>query len=152
MDHHWRQWLWLHRVACLGQNNTVTTIRYPQRVVNELPKAKTVDVGNPLINIIRPMGMVTLLPSSHSQVLYRFITSLHSRWHAVRNQLPAQANDIEVMDCSVKHMTPTKAVIVVLKCSRPADFRMRDVIYRYTESATRTTGKLLSQLANSFQL
>jgi hypothetical protein len=78
MYFHQRQYTWLHWVAYLAFKNTVITIQDPWILVHELPQAKTVNLGNTLTNVIRHMGMVTRLDSSHFQGLSSFVTSLHS--------------------------------------------------------------------------
>ena len=93
------------------------TIQNHRKIVHKLPLPKTVDLGNTPINIICHMGMVTRLHSSHSQALCSFISTLHSRWHTVRNQPPAQAKNIQVMGHSCKDMTSTKVIMVGLKCT-----------------------------------
>jgi hypothetical protein len=62
----------------VATNGAMTSIQDPRIMVHNLPPAKTVDLGNMPINVIRCMGMVTLLHSSHFQVLLSFITILHS--------------------------------------------------------------------------
>jgi hypothetical protein len=117
-DLHQRQWIRLHLVAYLACNNAVTTIQNHWIKVHNMPLAKTVTMGNTPINIVRRKGMVTLLRSSHFQVLRSLITSLHSTWHTVRNLLTAQAKDIlQVVGHDGKDITCTKAVMAGLKCS-----------------------------------
>jgi hypothetical protein len=114
--------MWLPRVALWGCNNVVMTCPNPQRMVNELPLPWTVDFGISLINIICHIGVVTLLPCCHFQMLSSCITSLHSTWHTVCNQPAGQAKDIKIMGHSVKNMTFTRACVVDLKCSRLPQF------------------------------
>jgi len=96
-DPHWRQWIWLHLVADLTPNNAVTTIQNHRIKVDDMPLAKTVNLGNTPINIICLKGTVTVLHSSHFQALRSLITSFHSTWHTVRNLPAAQAKDFQVM-------------------------------------------------------
>jgi len=117
MDLHRRQWIWLHLVAYLAHNNTVTTIQNHQINVHNMPLTKTVNLGYTPLNIIRRKGTVTLLHSSHFQALRSFITSLHSTWHTVSNVPAAQAKDMQVMGHHGKDMTCTKVVIVGFKWS-----------------------------------
>jgi len=109
--------MWLHLVACLARNKAVTTIQNHQTKVHNMPLAKTVNLEYTPLNIISRKGTVTLLHSSHFQVLCSFITSLHSTSHTVRNLPAAQAKDMQVMGHHGKDMTCTKVVIVGLKCS-----------------------------------
>jgi hypothetical protein len=60
--------------------------------------------------------MVTLLQSSHFQLLHCFITSLHSTLHTVHNQPAAEVKDTPVMGYSGKNVTSTKAIMVGLEC------------------------------------
>jgi len=95
----------------------VMTIQNHGTKVHDMPLAKTVNLGNTPINIIRHNGTVTLLHSSHFQALYSFITSLHLSWHTVPNLPTAQAKDFQVMGHHGKDMTCTKVVTAGLKCS-----------------------------------
>ena len=88
-DLHRRQRIWLHWVAYLACNSAETTIQDPRKMVQELPLANRVNLGNTPIIINRRMGMVSPLHSSHFQALCSFITILHSTWHTVLNQPPA---------------------------------------------------------------
>jgi len=65
-------------VAYLAHNSAMTRNQDPQIMVHDMPLAKLVDLGNTPINIIRQMGVVTLLYSSHFQALCIFITILDS--------------------------------------------------------------------------
>ena len=61
--------------------------------------------------------MVNLLHRSDFQTLCSFVTILHSTWHkSICNEPPEQANDIEVMGLSVKHMTFTKVFMESFEC------------------------------------
>jgi len=117
-DLHQRQWIWLHRVAYLADNNTVKTIQNYQTSVDELPLWKTVELGIKPINITHCMGMVTPLHSSHFLALSSFITIVLSTCHTVRYQPPAQVKNIQGTGHSGKDMTSTtKVVMAGLKCS-----------------------------------
>jgi len=109
--------MWLHLEGYMIWNNAVKPIQDHLEIVHELPLIKTVDLGNIPIDIIRRMGMVTCLHSSHFQGRRSVINILHSTWHPVRNQPPAQAKDILVMGHSGKDMTSTKGDMTGLKCS-----------------------------------
>jgi hypothetical protein len=65
-------------VASLAHNNAVTSIQNHQTKVHNMPLAKTVNLENTPMNIIRRKGMVTLLHSGHFPVLRSIITRLHS--------------------------------------------------------------------------
>jgi len=109
--------MWLHLVAYLARNNAVTTIQNHRIKVHNMPLAKTVNLGNTPIHIIRHKGMVTHLHSSHFQALRSFITSLYPTWHTVRNLPGVQGKDIQVMGHRGKDMICTKVDIAGLKCS-----------------------------------
>jgi hypothetical protein len=100
-------------VAYLAFNNAVETIQNNRKTVHEPPLAKTVDLGCKPIIINRHIGMVTRLHSSHFQALRSFISTLYSTRHTVRNQPPAQANDVlQVMGHRGKDTICTKVVMV----------------------------------------
>ena len=54
------------------------TIQDPRIMVHELPLVKIVNLGNMPFNIIRRVGIVTLLHRSHFQELRSFINILNS--------------------------------------------------------------------------
>jgi len=117
MDLHWRQQIKLHPAADAPWNINIMTILQHQTMVDKLPIAKTVHLGNTAINFIRCRGMVTLLHSRHLQALCSLITTLYSTWHTVCSHEPVQVNYTLVMRHHGKDMTSTKAVMAGLKCS-----------------------------------
>jgi hypothetical protein len=124
-----------------------------QIIVPEPPLAKTGDRENTPINIIPSIGMVTLLSSSNFQAHRSFITILHSTSPTtLRNQPPAQANDIQVICRSGKDITSTIAIMASFKLSTAASPRTSAIISWCTESVSQTAGKQSSQSANNIQL
>jgi len=67
--------------------------------------------------------MHTGLHSSHFQVLRRLNRSLHSIWHTIRNQPPAQPEDFQIMGHSGNDMTSTNGVMAGLKWSAICSFQ-----------------------------
>jgi len=109
--------LWHHRMAYWSCTDAGRRIYYHGIRVHELPLALTVHFGNTPINFICHRGMVTLLYSSHLQVLLSFTAFLHWTWHLVHNNAPVYARYIRVMDLRRMDMTSTKVAVVCLRCS-----------------------------------
>jgi len=116
-DLHQTQWIWLFQVADLPRNNATKTIQKHLKLVLELPLAKTIYWENTPISVIRHMGIITCLESSHFEVLHRYISTVHSTRHPVRNQPPVHAKNMKVMGHGGKDITFTEVVMVGMKCS-----------------------------------
>jgi len=116
-DLHQSYSIWLDPVAKLARNNAVRTTQDHRIIGPDLPLAETIDQGYTPINIIRCIGMVTLLHSSNVQVFCRLITILYAICNTVHNQPPVQAKDVQVMGHSGKDRTSTIVVMVGFKCS-----------------------------------
>jgi len=106
----------------------------------EPPLAKSVDLWNKHIIFICHRCMVTLLHSSHFQVLLSFTTILHSTGHTVPNQAPVPAKDCQVLGHSGQDMTSTKVVMAGLKCSTSKGFKTTAIISWCTESTPAPPG------------
>jgi len=121
-DHLWQQ-LWLHRNAYFACNHGGKKILNHRKIVYALPLAKSVDLRNEPINIIRHLGKVTRLQSSHFKVLQSVISILHSTWCPVHNQPHPQSKDFQVMGHCGDVMMSTMVGMWGLKCSPLHRFR-----------------------------
>jgi len=99
-------------------------------------------LGNKPINIICRMGIVTHLHSRHFEALCSFISILHSTWHTVGNQPPAQAKHIRVVGHSGMDMTSTEVVVVGLQYSAHHRFQQKGchlkVLQQYLQNRRKT--------------
>ena len=88
-----------------------------QVIMQEIHRAKTVNLSNPWINFIYHLGIVSHHRRHHFQALPSSTTWPHSTWHQAHNQAQLQPNDIRVMGSHGKEMISPKEVLVHLKCS-----------------------------------
>ena len=90
-----------------------------------MPVGKTVELGNTPINNICRNCMLIHHSSSLIHALRSFITIVHSTWHLVGHQPPAQANDFQAMGHSGKDKTSRKVVMACLQCSSLCIFQRK---------------------------
>jgi len=114
-DFHWRQTLWLQQVGRLANNSAQMTMWEHQIRMLEIHRVKAPNSGNPWINFIHHLGIVTCLASHHFQVLESSTTRLHRTWLPADNQTLVQPINIWVMDVCVRHIISPNEDMMDLK-------------------------------------
>jgi len=132
-DHHHRHCICFHWVGSSPRINALMTIRDHIITVLKQPLAKTVYLGNRTINFICHMHMVvTLLYSSHFQVILSSTTCLHWIWHPVHNQALGKPGMSELWASVARRWSLPRWLCRVLKCHPPAFLRTRALSSRGT--------------------
>jgi len=86
-------------------------------MLDKLPLAISVHMGNSSINFLLCMCMVTLLHNHHFPALPSFSSNLHCTWHLVYDEAHDKANDFQVIGHRGNHISSTTVAMLCLKCS-----------------------------------